>query len=210
MLRRLRDFHAWTVETQDDRVVGQVEDFLIDTERWVVRYLVVTTGPAFADGHLLISTLAIEGLDWDGTRIVTELTREQIRSGSSGPRGVVPLIPRGQRHQRVSPPAKDDPASVRSVRGIRGCHVHSLDGKIGRIDDVFADDEAWTIPYFAIIGDGYLDPGTMLMSPDWIRHTDWISGIVSVESAADSMKTTLACDPWMAPGRVGRGAVGVS
>jgi hypothetical protein len=179
MLRKLRDLHAWTVETCDDRVVGRVDDFLVDDEHWVVRYLVVGTGQAFPERHMLVSTLGIEGIDWDGMRIVTELTRGQVRT-SGMPMGLSGLD--SSRRLDLRPRSTKGPASLRSVRGIRGCRVHSLTGPIGRIDDVFAEDEHWKIPYLEITS-SHSAEGAMLIPPQWIRSMDWAAGVVSVEAA---------------------------
>ena len=185
MLRKLRDLHAWTVETCDDRVVGRVDDFLVDDEHWVVRYLVVGTGQAFPERHMLVSTLGVEGIDWDGMRIVTGLTRGQVRGIPGVPMGMSALD--SSRRLDLKALSSRGPASLRSVRGIRGCRVHSLTGLIGRIDDVFADDEHWKIPYLEITSSHSAD-GAMLIPPQWIRTVDWAGGVVSVEAA----KYTLA------------------
>jgi hypothetical protein len=172
MLRKLRDFHAWTVETCDDRVVGRVDDFLIDDENWAVRYLVVGTGQSFPERHMLISTRSVEGIDWDGMRIVTDLTRGQVHGNSSA----------------FAAASTKGLSSLRSVRALRGCRVHATNGQIGRIDDVFADDERWSIPYLEITA-GHSVEGAMLIPPDWIRTVDWTAGVVSVEAVNHSVAT---------------------
>ncbi|NOT25290.1 MAG: hypothetical protein HOP16_04225 [Acidobacteria bacterium] len=165
MLRKLRDLHAWTVETCDDRVIGRVDDFLFDDEHWAVRYIVVGTGQSVPERHMLISTLSVEGIDWDGMRIVTELTRGHLHGNSS----------------TFAPSPTKGLSSLRSVRGVRGCGVHTTSGQIGLIDDVFADDERWSIPYFEITA-GHSVDGAMLISPDWIRNVDWAAGVVLTPS----------------------------
>lgn len=178
MLRKLQDLHAWTVETCDDRVVGRVDDFLFDDEHWLVRYLVVGAGHAFPERHLLVSTAGVEGIDWDGMRIVTDLTRGQL-PGQRGV-GLTPLEMLSTRGLTAAP--TKGLSSLRSVRDIRGCRVLALTGQIGRIDDVFADDERWSIPYLEITASQPVD-GAMLIPPEWIRNADWAAGVISVETA---------------------------
>ena len=179
MLRKLRDLHAWTVETCDDRVVGRVDDFLLDDEQWAVRYIVVGTGQSFPERHMLVSTLSVEGIDWDGMRIVTDLTRGQVH-GNTG---------------AYAPGSAKGLSSLRSVRGVRGCRVHAANGQIGRIDDVFADDERWSIPYLEITAAHSVD-GAMLIPPDWIRSMDWAAGVVAVEAANPKVGHNLLSHAW--------------
>jgi hypothetical protein len=58
--------------------IGRLQDFLVD-ERWVVRYLVVSTG-AWLGRAVVASPLAITGLDWADGRIDVWMRRDQIRS----------------------------------------------------------------------------------------------------------------------------------
>lgn len=43
MLRSLKDFEKYAVSATDGEI-GRVIDFLLDDERWIVRYMVVDTG----------------------------------------------------------------------------------------------------------------------------------------------------------------------
>jgi hypothetical protein len=71
MLRSLKDLERYTVSATDGDV-GSVVDFLLDDERWIVRYLVVETG-GFLDGHrVLISPISFRSADWS-TRSFTWL-----------------------------------------------------------------------------------------------------------------------------------------
>jgi len=49
MLRSLKDLERYTVNATDGDV-GDVVNFFIDDERWIVRYLVVQTGGLLAAG----------------------------------------------------------------------------------------------------------------------------------------------------------------
>jgi hypothetical protein len=61
-----------------DGDVGRLQDALVD-ERWVVRYLVVSTG-AWLGRAVVISPVAIRGVDWADGRIDVGMRRDQIRS----------------------------------------------------------------------------------------------------------------------------------
>jgi hypothetical protein len=56
MLRSLKDLEKYTVSATDGEL-GGVENFLLDDERWVVRYLVVGTGGLMGGRRMLISPI---------------------------------------------------------------------------------------------------------------------------------------------------------
>ena len=78
MLRGLKALHHAEIEATDGPI-GKLARFLIDADRWAVRYLVVDAGDWWEDHEVLISPLSItQSLTADG-RIGLSLTREQIR-----------------------------------------------------------------------------------------------------------------------------------
>ena len=46
MLRSLKDIEGYVVSASDGDI-GKVADFLLEDDRWVIRYLVVETGGLF-------------------------------------------------------------------------------------------------------------------------------------------------------------------
>jgi len=79
MLRSLEDLERYAV-TATDGDIGTVKNFLLDDERWVVRYLVVqTTG--FFEGHpVLISPVSFRETDWASLRFNLALTKERVQN----------------------------------------------------------------------------------------------------------------------------------
>ena len=59
MLRSVREISGVHVEAVDG-VVGKLEQFLFDDRNWVVRYLVVDTGPILIGRKVLLSPACIE------------------------------------------------------------------------------------------------------------------------------------------------------
>jgi sporulation protein YlmC with PRC-barrel domain len=80
MLKRLRDLEDWTVVGCDGENVGEIEDFFVDDERWVIRYLSVDTGGWLTDEPVVVSPIAVDRVDADDRRIHVDLTREQVRN----------------------------------------------------------------------------------------------------------------------------------
>ncbi len=61
-----------------DGTIGRADDLLADTDRWTIRYLVVTTGE-WLGRRVLISPMAVTQA-WEGDAVHVTLTREQVRS----------------------------------------------------------------------------------------------------------------------------------
>ncbi len=82
MLRSLRDLDRCSVNATDGDV-GDVADFLLDDERWTIRYLVVKAGGFFSWREVLISPAFFKEVDWSTRRIHLGLTREKIEKSPS-------------------------------------------------------------------------------------------------------------------------------
>ena len=184
MLRRLRDLHAWTVETSDDRVVGHVDDFYLDHRRWIARFLVVKTTSWVPQRKALIPTLKIDGIDWDGARIVTSMTREDVRKAAANPGWIdTPMV---------------EPTSwLHSVQGTRGCQIQALDGRIGSVEDLLADDDHWRIQYLAVDTSQWIG-GSVLVPSEWTQRVDSQTRMLHVDRLREDLKSCLATrrSPW--------------
>ena len=77
-LRRVRQLRELTIGATDGDL-GRVEDLYFDDQSWTVRYVVVATGAWLLGRSVLISPRAIRGVDVVGQRLVTNLTRQQVK-----------------------------------------------------------------------------------------------------------------------------------
>ena len=77
-LRSTHDVSGHHVEASDGEI-GHVEDFLIDDETWVIRYLIVDTKDWLPGKRVLISPKWIERVSWSEKQVVVDLTRDAIR-----------------------------------------------------------------------------------------------------------------------------------
>jgi hypothetical protein len=67
---------------------------------------------------------------------------------------------------------KADP-HLRSVREVKGYHIHASDGEMGHTEDFIADDALWVIRYMVVHVSNWLPAKKVLISPQWlgeIRH----------------------------------------
>lgn len=82
MLRSLKDLEGYTASATDGDV-GRAVDFLLDDERWTVRYLVVEPG-TFLDGmQVLISPISFREVEWPTHRFHLALTNDKVRNSPS-------------------------------------------------------------------------------------------------------------------------------
>ncbi|MBN1992100.1 MAG: PRC-barrel domain containing protein [Anaerolineae bacterium] len=69
-------YHLWA----RDGVVGHVEDFIIDDQRWEIDYLVIGTRNWLPGKKVLISPSWIEEVSWPGQQVHVDLARETIKN----------------------------------------------------------------------------------------------------------------------------------
>jgi uncharacterized protein YrrD len=62
-----------------DGGIGHVEDFIIDDEAWMIRYLVADTRNWLPGKHVLIGALSVDSVTWDTRRVSVNLNRAAIQ-----------------------------------------------------------------------------------------------------------------------------------
>jgi hypothetical protein len=61
-----------------DGDIGHVDDFLVDVGEWSIRYMVVDTRNWLPGKHVLVSPTWIREVDWAGSRVHVDLSREVV------------------------------------------------------------------------------------------------------------------------------------
>jgi hypothetical protein len=79
MLRNVNDFYGFSVAASNGPI-GEVRDCYFDDQAWTIRFFVVETGSWLGGRKVLISPLAIHGLDWSAKALSASLTREQVKA----------------------------------------------------------------------------------------------------------------------------------
>lgn len=82
MLRSLKSLERYDVSATDGDI-GSVADFLLDDQRWVVRYLVVETGDLLERERELISPISFRKVDWSTRRFHVVLTVDAVSNSPS-------------------------------------------------------------------------------------------------------------------------------
>ena len=82
MLRSLKDLEGYTVRATDGDI-GSVVNFLLDDERWTIRYLIVETGGFFGRRQVLISPISFREADWATRSFHLALTVDKVKNSPS-------------------------------------------------------------------------------------------------------------------------------
>lgn len=79
MLRSLKDLENYTVCAADGKI-GKADDFLIDDERWMIRYLVIETGGLLDRKQVLITPSSVVEVEWSTSRFQLALTKDTVKN----------------------------------------------------------------------------------------------------------------------------------
>jgi hypothetical protein len=77
-LRSTRDVSGYDIQATDGEI-GHVEDFIIEDETWMIRYLIIDTQNWWPGKKVLISPQWIERISWEESKVFVNLTCEAIK-----------------------------------------------------------------------------------------------------------------------------------
>lgn len=78
-LQAVQDVTGYYIHPRDGDI-GHVEDFLISTPDWAIRYLVVDTKNWWPGKHVLVAPQWASAISWSERAVTLEMTREQIEA----------------------------------------------------------------------------------------------------------------------------------
>jgi hypothetical protein len=79
-LRSSREVTGYTIQAADTEI-GHVEDFIVDMDTWIIRYMVIDTKNWMpASKNVLVSPNWIDLVDWKRSRVMVDLTSDQIKN----------------------------------------------------------------------------------------------------------------------------------
>jgi len=79
LLRSTREVMGYYLEAMDGQI-GHVEDFVIDTAPWHLRYLVVDTRNWWPGKKVLVAPTWVRQVQWDTQQVTVELSRDAIKN----------------------------------------------------------------------------------------------------------------------------------
>jgi hypothetical protein len=77
-LRSTKEMHGYVIDCTDGNI-GHVEDFILDDESWVIRYLVIDTRNWWPGKKVTLPPRWIENVNWPDAKIHVDLSRRQIK-----------------------------------------------------------------------------------------------------------------------------------
>lgn len=77
-LRSSREVIGYHIQAKDGEI-GHVDDFIVDDENWIIRYMIVDTRNWLPGKKVLVSPHWIEEVNWAEAKVHVDLTREKIK-----------------------------------------------------------------------------------------------------------------------------------
>jgi uncharacterized protein YrrD len=200
-----------------DGKVGGIRDIYFDDLHWAIRYLVISTGTRLKGRQVLISPLALLGVNRSGSEIKVNLEMAEIEGGPTleehepvsiqferdyyghyawppywvGPNmwGLSPFIMRTPAVYTDSAPL-DTHADrhLRSLQEVLGYKIAVLDGEIGHVADFLVDDKVWAMRYIVVEQRSWLHWRRFLLPIDKVDRVIWEDSKVSVKLTRDQVK----------------------
>ena len=87
------------------------------------------------------------------------------------------------------------------VRTLRHYKIHALDGEIGQLDQLYFDDETWTVSYVVVNLGSWLSGRQVLISPTAILEVDPLHKMLNLTltkdqiEKSDDISTQNGCSP---------------
>jgi hypothetical protein len=79
MLQSVKRLRGYAIHARDGEI-GTAQEFYVDDQTWVLRYLVVDTGGWLTGQRVLLSTIAVDQPDRDAEVIPVNLSQEQVEN----------------------------------------------------------------------------------------------------------------------------------
>ena len=201
MLRSLKELLGYELMATDGQI-GNVEDLLLSDEDWMIRYLVLETGPWIFGRKVLISPEALLQPVWASQTFPVNLTREQVKSspdvdlakpvsrqyeeklrayhnwpvywgGTHPMHGGPTYVPPNLFKTKIKPEDATYDTHLRSTHELLDYQVIATDGEAGMMDDFIVDDEGWQCRYLVL--DTSEETGAekkVLVALEWINSIE--------------------------------------
>ncbi len=92
-------------------------------------------------------------------------------------------------------PPVDGADHLHGLASITGYHVHALDGDIGHVENVLADDANWEIRYLVVATRNWWPGKVVQLSPYAVKDIDWFGRSINMNVSRDQVRSAPAWDP---------------
>ncbi len=83
---------------------------------------------------------------------------------------------------------------IRSIKDLQGFVIQATDGNIGKADEYYFDDDAWTIRYLVVNTGNWLQDRSVLISPISVTRIDWQWHHIDVSLTCDQVRNSPDID----------------
>jgi hypothetical protein len=77
-LRSAKEVIGYRVEASDGEI-GRIQDFVLEDDAWIIRYLVVDTQRWLPWGSVLVSPTWTKGITWEGKLVLLDLAQDEVK-----------------------------------------------------------------------------------------------------------------------------------
>jgi hypothetical protein len=91
-------------------------------------------------------------------------------------------------------PGDGDP-HLRSIREVKGYHLHAIDGEVGHVENFLPDNANWDIRYLVVATKNWWPGEHVLLAPYAVRSIDWESRHINLNVTRDRVKSSPPWDP---------------
>ena len=83
---------------------------------------------------------------------------------------------------------------LRNSKDLEGCAIGATDGTIGRVKDLYFDDEAWVIRYLVVSTGAWLANRKVLISPFALSQPQWVQKLLRASLTKEQVKNSPDID----------------
>ena len=110
-VRSFEEIRGFKVHASDGEI-GTLDSVLVDDERWVVRYLVIATGPWWQVQHVQVEPQWIDRIDWSTSELFMGQSRQAVLDLPALPAALMPDSDRARSGLTASPDERPSPAAT--------------------------------------------------------------------------------------------------
>ena len=90
---------------------------------------------------------------------------------------------------------EDGDPHLRSVKEVKGYHIHATDGDIGHVQDLLIDSTGWGLRYLIVATSNWWVGQHVLISPYAVKEVDWLGQHIRLDVDRAKVKASPAWDP---------------
>jgi hypothetical protein len=211
MLNRLKALLDHQIHASDG-LIGTLQDFYFDDAQWIMRYLVVDVGKFMHGRKVLISPVAIVGIDAANQTVSLKHSKEQIKN-SPDINVEKPVYRQLEdqllnyygwvahwtpQHNLPEPQSQAVPTGdthLRSMNNVCKYTIMAFDGRVGSIVDFIVDDNGWRLPLVVIDTGHYLSADKVVIPAPHIKGIRVEDKEISIDLNKADVATATRYDP---------------